>query len=168
MGHPSLEYLGDLYPKYVALQQSSNTPTIDWDVKTWEDLDAFKDAPNFLFWIQRYHNHSPWQYAENIISTDARLSYRYAVEVVKGRWVLGETAIKLDIRWSSWYAFNVIKGRWIEQESLILLEPEWTLWYTINVVGQPWPRNETPHSLTLRRDILAAYSLFKHKHKHMI
>jgi len=52
-----------------------------------------------------------WEKGELDISKDAYYSYCYAIEVIKGRWELGEAAISKDARYSSHYAKHVIKGR---------------------------------------------------------
>ena len=48
---------------------------------------------------------------ENIISQDARYSFFYAKEVVKGRWELGENAISQDTYFSFLYAKDVLKNK---------------------------------------------------------
>jgi hypothetical protein len=48
---------------------------------------------------------------ENVLSQDARYSFFYAKEVVKGRWELGENAIIQDTYFSFLYAKDVLKNK---------------------------------------------------------
>ena len=52
--------------------------------------------------------------------SDPQYSYRYACDVIKGKWVEGEAIIATDPRYAYWYVRNVIKGRWLEGELTIM------------------------------------------------
>jgi len=48
---------------------------------------------------------------EHIVLNDSWYSYRYALNVVKGRWIEAEDIIMNDSIYSSYYAVNVIEGK---------------------------------------------------------
>jgi len=52
-----------------------------------------------------------WELAEPTISKDAYSSYGYARDVIEDRFILGEPAISQDAYYSYCYAIEVIKGR---------------------------------------------------------
>ena len=56
---------------------------------------------------------------EPIIMRDTSLTYRYAREIIKGRWPEGESTIILNAFYTYLYAREVIQGRWLEAEEII-------------------------------------------------
>jgi len=64
---------------------------------------------------------------EGILAQSARYSYLYAL--IFGRFGIGEVAILKSPKYSYRYAVNVIKGRWIEGEDTIYRDPECGLAY---------------------------------------
>jgi len=66
-------------------------------------------------------------------------AYRYAKDVIKGRWPDGEETIKKDPKWAYHYALDVIKGRWPEAEETIKNDPEWAYHYALDVIKGRWP-----------------------------
>ena len=48
---------------------------------------------------------------EHILSQDARYSFFYAKDIIKGRWELGENTISQDIYFSFLYAKDVLKNK---------------------------------------------------------
>jgi len=48
---------------------------------------------------------------EDIILTCLRYSYRYALNVIKGRWVEAEDIIMTDSYTAYYYAINIIEGK---------------------------------------------------------
>lgn len=56
---------------------------------------------------------------ENVIANSARLSYLYAVRVLKGRFPEGEEEIAKDSGFAIRYAEEVVKGAWPEGEDAI-------------------------------------------------
>jgi len=71
---------------------------------------------------------------ELVISKDAYWSYRYARDVIKGKWKLGEPVISQDAFRSYCYATDVIKGRFILGESAISKNDEYSYWYSTDVI----------------------------------
>jgi len=49
---------------------------------------------------------------EGIILKDAKYSYLYAFDVIKGKWEIAEPIISKDVYSSYLYAKNIIKGKW--------------------------------------------------------
>jgi len=48
---------------------------------------------------------------EDIILTDPNISFQYAADIIKGRWIEAEDIIMLDPLGGYLYAVNVIKGK---------------------------------------------------------
>jgi len=71
---------------------------------------------------------------EGIISKDAKYSFHYAQDVIRGRWELGEAAISQDADYSFRYAFDVIKGRWELAEPAISKKAFYSYWYARYVI----------------------------------
>jgi len=71
---------------------------------------------------------------EPIISKDAYCSYRYAFDVIEGRWKQGEPTISKDAYWSYYYARDVIKGRWELSEPVISKDAKCSYWYAQDVI----------------------------------
>ncbi len=69
------------------------------------------------------------------ISKDARYSFWYASDVVKGRFVLGEPAISQSAEYSGRYARGVIKGRFELGEPAICKSSEYSCLYAEHVIG---------------------------------
>ena len=70
----------------------------------------------------------------SIIKTKPHYAYRYARDVIKGRWAEVEEVIKTNPEYAYYYAKDVIKGRWAEGESIIKTDPEYTYLYAIDVI----------------------------------
>jgi len=51
-------------------------------------------------------------------------AYRYALEVIRGRFPEAEPVIAQYGYWALWYARDVIKGRWVEAEPVIAQDPK--------------------------------------------
>jgi len=71
---------------------------------------------------------------EPIISKDAYYSYRYALYVIKGRFILAEPYISKDAYYSYCYAKHVIKGRWELGEAAISKNAEYSYRYARDVI----------------------------------
>jgi len=71
---------------------------------------------------------------EPIISKDAYWSYRYARDVIKGRFILAEPAISKDALYSFYYARNIIKGKFILGEPAISKDSEYSYLYAEDVI----------------------------------
>ena len=56
---------------------------------------------------------------EQTIATNAEYSYRYARDVLKGRFELGEPVIASGALYSFWYAYEAIYGRFELGEAAI-------------------------------------------------
>ena len=69
-------------------------------------------------------------------------AYRYAGDVLKGRWLEAEAMISSDAQFAYFYAKVVIKGRWPEAEAVIASDAHWILRYTEFVIKGRWPEAE--------------------------
>lgn len=72
---------------------------------------------------------------ENIISTDAEVSYLYAKDVLHGPFPAGESIIATNIELSLKYAKFVLHGRFPAAESLINSNPKYANYYKNNIVN---------------------------------
>ena len=80
-------------------------------------------------------NHKDRESLEHTIGSDAFWSYKYARNVIKGRWVLGEAAISERSGFSYWYASDVVKGRFVLGEAAISESFLFSYWYATNVLN---------------------------------
>lgn len=84
----------------------------------------------------------------NVIGPDldapdaANQAFRYAQNVLDGRWPLGESLILQDPRVAVNYAKSVVRGRWPEAEPIIAANPEESLLYAKLIIKGPWPAGE--------------------------
>lgn len=70
-------------------------------------------------------------------------AYRYARNVIEGRWPKGEAIIARDAEWSFWYACDVLKERFEKGEAIIAQNAKWAYWYVINIIKGRWPKAES-------------------------
>lgn len=80
-----------------------------------------------------------WEEGEEIIRTDPEYSFYYALNFVEGRWEDGEASIKTSAEFSYKYALFVLKRRWEEGEAAIIRSPEFCYKYAKDVIGGPLP-----------------------------
>jgi len=71
---------------------------------------------------------------ESIIINDPGYSYKYAKDVIKGRFKKGEKIIITDKICSYRYARDIIKRRWKRGEKNIVNDPEWSYLYARDVI----------------------------------
>jgi hypothetical protein len=78
----------------------------------------------------------------HILKRDSWYAYRYAKDIIRGRWPEAEPYIIKD----SWYAFMyaqyVIRGRWEEAESVIIKEPRGAWLYAWYILKSRWVEAE--------------------------
>ncbi len=79
---------------------------------------------------------------EHTIGSDAFWSYKYARNVIKGRWVPGEAAISKDAGYSFWYAEAVIKCRFVLGEAAISKDAEYAERYAKHFIKGRWELGE--------------------------
>ena len=119
-------------------------------------------------------------------TTDPSEAYRYASEVIKGRWPEGEKIIASDLwiavdyarhviksRWPDIekpilnskdpslaydYARFVIKGRWPEAEKLILTSPRAAGYYAFGCIKKRWPAAEKVINATGDEEMIEWYN----------
>jgi hypothetical protein len=82
-----------------------------------------------------------WLEAERYITKDPEWAYRYALNVIKGRWTRAERYIIKDPCYAYSYAKDIIKGRWLEAEQYIIKDSQWTYWYASNIIKGKLPEN---------------------------
>ena len=73
---------------------------------------------------------------------DPKWAYKYACDIIGGRWPEAEPVIMQDLKWAYYYARNAIQGRWPEAEPVISRSPEWASKYALDVIGGRWPEAE--------------------------
>ncbi len=83
-----------------------------------------------------------WLEGEAVIASDPRYAFAYAITVIKGRFPEGEEAIAGNPRYAYHYAINVIKGRWPEGEKAIASDPELAYNYAKYVIKGRFPEGE--------------------------
>jgi len=71
---------------------------------------------------------------EPVISKNARWSYRYAREVIKGKFILGEPTISKNAYYSYLYATDIIEERFILGETAISQDAYYSYCYSIEVI----------------------------------
>ncbi|GIV52247.1 MAG: hypothetical protein KatS3mg038_2768 [Candidatus Kapaibacterium sp.] len=75
-----------------------------------------------------------WPEAEPVIATDPRCAYLYAFDVIRGRWPEAEPVIAQDAWCASAMQLDVIRGRWPEAEPVIAQDAECDYLYAANVI----------------------------------
>ena len=73
------------------------------------------------------------------VMEDPEKAYRYARNVIKGRWYQAELTIMKDPESAYVYARDVIRGRWYQAEQFIMNDPEWAHYYVLHVIEGRWP-----------------------------
>jgi hypothetical protein len=79
---------------------------------------------------------------EKEIAKDPKRAYKYAKNVIRGRWPEAEAAIATDPERAYLYAKDIIRGRWPEAEAVIATDPERAYLYARDVIGGRWPEAE--------------------------
>lgn len=83
-----------------------------------------------------------WPEAEPDIMRGPTLAYVYARDVIKGRWPEAEPAIIADLGTSVSYAKDIIRDRWPEAEPTIMRDPVSAALYAIYLIKGRWPEAE--------------------------
>jgi hypothetical protein len=77
---------------------------------------------------------------EEIILKSGYWSYKYARNIIKGRWLIAEDLICDHHALSFDYAVHVIKGRFEKGEKAISLRFEYAYPYAVDVLNGPFPQ----------------------------
>lgn len=80
----------------------------------------------------------PWPPGEEAISNSPYYSYMYAKEFIKGPWPPGEKAISNSPRFSYCYARVIIEDIWPPGERAISTRAEYSLYYAVYLVKGRW------------------------------
>ena len=96
------------------------------------------------------------EFHETVISKHPGCSYKYACNVIKGRWEKGEDAISKDSWFSYYYARDVIKERWELGEEVISKDAECSYKYARDVIKGRWEKGED--AISQNKEILAKYA----------
>jgi hypothetical protein len=94
------------------------------------------------------------QLALKAIAKDPWMVYKYATEVIKGRFPEGEVAIAKSPKWAYYYATDVIKRRFPEGEVVISKDPYYAYYYATDVIKRRFPEGE----VVISKDPYYAYS----------
>jgi hypothetical protein len=114
--------------------------------------EAAKDA-KLAYKYARNVIQGRWPEAEPVIVKDAQLAYHYAKNMIQGRWPDAEPTIAKDAQWAYYYAENVIRGRWPDAEPTIAKDAQLAYYYARNVIRGRWPDAEP----TIAKDAQLAY-----------
>ena len=79
---------------------------------------------------------------ERSICTNPKLAYKYAYNVIGGRFQMAEAYIIKDPIYAAYYASDVLKWRWPEAEDTIAKDAHAAFLYTANVVKCRWKKGE--------------------------
>ena len=99
--------------------------------------DIIQDAE----WAYRYALHiikGRWLESEPTIMKNAHWAYCYARDMIKGRWPEAEPTIMQDVKWTYYYSTDVIKNRWSEAEPIIMQDTQYAFWYSKNIIKGRW------------------------------
>lgn len=99
------------------------------------------NSPWYAYTYARVILMGRWIEAEDTIAQDGFSSYRYATEVLTGRFKKGEAAIG-KIRQCIDYARNIMQGRFPEGEDYIASKPDLIHTYVHYVTKKPFPKGE--------------------------
>jgi len=82
------------------------------------------------------------KYLEQHIINDPEYAYRYAREVIKGRWIEAEEIIKNNTKNAYLYAIFIIENRWKKAEEFIKKDPQYAYLYAKYVIKDRWKQAE--------------------------
>ena len=72
---------------------------------------------------------------EDIIKYDPECAYKYARDIIGGRWLEAEPYIMKDPEWATWYAHDILQKRWEEAEPYIVNNPNWAHNYASSLMN---------------------------------
>jgi hypothetical protein len=98
---------------------------------------------------------------EKEIAKDPKRAYKYAKNVIGGRWPEAEAAIAKDAKWAYLYAKDIIRGRWPEVEAVIAKDPEWAYLYAKDIIRGRWPEAEAVIATDPERAYLYAKDIIR-------
>jgi hypothetical protein len=90
---------------------------------------------------------------EKEIAKDPEWAYKYARDIIRGRWPETEAVIAKDPELAHQYARGVIRGRFPEAEAVIAKDPELAYEYALDVIDDRWPEAE----VVIAKDPVSAY-----------
>jgi hypothetical protein len=83
-----------------------------------------------------------WKEAEPIILEDPETALEYARDIIGGRWKEAEPFIMRDPKIAYKYARDIIGGRWKEAEPFIMRDPKIAYKYAREIIGGRWKEAE--------------------------
>jgi len=101
-------------------------------------LDKYKNSPRDLFRYARDMISGRWPEAEPIIMTDLLYAYYYSRDIIRGRWSEAEPIIMSSSEYAYLYALYIIKGRWPEAEPTIMTNPHYAYRYARYMIEGRW------------------------------
>lgn len=111
-------------------------------------LECLETHPEMAFQVAKLYfcetnaHKKIYKISENIILQDPKYSYRYAEQVIKGRWKKAEPTLAKDIYFSFYYAKNILKKRFKLAENLIATDAEFAYDYATNIIKKRWQKGE--------------------------
>lgn len=91
-----------------------------------------------IFWNKHKNNSAELKKREQFIAKNAKWSYYYAHDVLKGPFKLGEPTIAKDARWSYWYALHILHGPFKLGEPATAKDAEYSYFYAYDVLKGPF------------------------------
>ena len=126
--------------KILAKEYWENAPYLD-SGETYRDFD---DNLRHAYVFAKQLINAGFQgdsHLEDLISTSAELSTKYAINALHGRFELGEDAIATDAIASNHYVRNIIKGRWKKGEDALASRKQ-TAYEYAKFINEPFPKGE--------------------------
>ena len=102
---------------------------------------AIKPSPEYSYKYAKEVIQGRWEEAEESIISNPEYAYLYAKEIIKGRWEEAEESIISNPEYACIYAKEIIKGRWEEAEESIASDPYFVCLYYRYVVEEKLPED---------------------------
>jgi alanine-alpha-ketoisovalerate/valine-pyruvate aminotransferase len=100
---------------------------------------------------------------EDVIASKRDTAYKYALNILKGRFIKGEAKILTDVNLAYWYTENVVKDRWLEAEDIIMKSPQEAVWYARHFIKGRWLEAEQYIKLSAMEASMYARHILKER-----
>jgi len=96
------------------------------------------NSPYYAYKYARDIIKGKWPEAEKIISTEAYTAYNYAICILNNNFKDGENVIAEKADYAYYYAYKIIKGPWEDGEEIISKSAEYSVLYSQNILKKPF------------------------------
>ena len=93
------------------------------------EVEIFANHELTCYYLNTLCKDEEWYEIIRIKLDCARAAFRYANDVIKGRWPEAESLIMCSASSAYYYAKYVIKGRWVEADDVIASNTLYWAWY---------------------------------------